>query len=76
MTQDYSSNPWESNHRDGPTGHKIIADVSMTPVPNITTLSLVPTITIPVSIPHKLIEGKYDEENAELYCLCKKPYER
>ena len=20
----YSSNPWESNHRDGPMGHKII----------------------------------------------------
>ena len=54
---------------------KNIADVSMTPVPNITTLSSVPTITIPVSIPHQLTEGKYVEENAELYCLCKKPYD-
>ena len=47
-----------------------IADVSTTPVPDITTLSSVPTTTIPVSMPHQSTEGKYDEENAKLYCLC------
>ena len=48
------------------------ADVSMTPVPNITTLSSVPTITIPMSIPHQLTEGKYDEENADCIVYVKK----
>ena len=26
QTYKYSSNPWESNHRDGPTGHKKARD--------------------------------------------------